>query len=253
MRIALGIEYDGSGFHGWQRQAHQPHTIQAHLEAALSTIAGQPISTICAGRTDAGVSASNQVVHFDTSVNRVQKAWVYGGNQQLPPQIRIKWAAVVDETFHARFSAVSRTYRYVIYQDFYCPPLLYQKVTFHPYPLNAPKMAEAAQYFLGEQDFSSFRGRGCQSFSPWRCVKKFLVKQKGKFFIFEVTANAFLHHMVRNMIGTLMRVGEGKKEPQWIEAVLKACDRTEAGKTAPPEGLCLIRVTYPSSFSLRNT
>lgn len=251
MRVALGIEYDGSAFHGWQRQPHHAHTIQEYLEKALSEIANSPIATICAGRTDAGVSACGQVVHFDTPVKRIEKAWVYGGNQKLPPQIRIQWAKEMDESFHARFSALSRTYRYVIYNDFYCPPILHKKVTFHPYPLNKDSMAKAAEYFIGEQDFSSFRGRGCQSHSTQRCVKKFTVKQKGKFFILEVTANAFLHHMVRNMVGTLMVVGEGKKEPAWIQSVLAARDRTKADKTASPDGLYLVKVKYPKELSIK--
>lgn len=247
MRLALGVEYLGGSFAGWQRQDNQS-TIQESLENALSKVADQPIQTICAGRTDAGVHAVGQVVHFDTSQNRPLHAWLIGTNTYLPKTIAIQWVKIVDENFHARFSAEARSYRYFIYNAPIASALMRSHVTWYRRPLDEHTMHQAAQYLLGEQDFSSFRSSQCESHSPMRCVESILVRRSGPFVVIEVIANAFLHHMVRNIVGVLLQVGCGDASHEWVKEVLLARDRRVAGKTAPPEGLYLYQVRYPDVY-----
>lgn len=247
MKIALGIEYNGHGFHGWQQQGHC-ETVQGALEHALSRIANQPITLFCAGRTDAGVHAIGQVAHFETNVIRDLRAWCQGTNSHLPEGIAVKWVQSVDNHFHARFSAVSRRYRYIIYNHPARPALLAHRVTWNYDVLNLATMQAAGQYLIGEHDFSSFRSSACESKSPMREVQSFSVYRQGDFIIIEIQANAFLHHMVRNIVGVIIRIGRGLKEPEWMQELLLIKDRKQAAETAPASGLYLIRVEYPSPY-----
>ncbi len=252
MRIALGIEYDGQPYHGWQAQSGLI-TVQGCLEEALTTVADKPIQVICAGRTDAGVHATGQVVHFDTEVIRSVRAWLLGTNANLPPTIAVRWAQEVDEQFHARFSALSRRYRYIIYNCAVRSAVLASRVTWYYYPLDIERMQNAANYLLGEQDFSSFRSSQCQAKSPMRKVTSVEVIHQGDMVIIEIEANAFLHHMVRNIAGTLMRIGSGLASPQWMQEVLQAKDRRQASETADAKGLYLTEVRYPEPYSFPQT
>jgi tRNA pseudouridine38-40 synthase len=247
--MALGIEYDGSAFSGWQRQQSVP-TVQEWVETALSRVADQPITVCCAGRTDAGVHAVLQVVHFETSASRLDRAWVWGTNTHLPPSIRVLWAKEVAPDFDARRSALSRSYHYFIYNTPIRPALLRSQVTWCYRPLDAERMHEAAQVWLGEHDFSSFRAASCQSRSPIRRVTRVGIERWGPLLRFSVTANAFLHHMVRNMAGVLMEIGAGRADTDWTKEVLAARARISAGMTAPPNGLYLVSVAYPDRFGL---
>lgn len=247
MRIALGVEYNGSGFYGWQAQRGLA-TIQATLEEALGKVANEPVQLVCAGRTDANVHATGQVVHFDTGAKRHVDAWIWGTNAHLPPSIVVRWARQVDYRFHARFKATARRYRYIIFNHPIRPAILSSKASWHYYPLNIDSMREAGKYLIGEQDFSSFRSSQCNSNSPMRCVTEFTIARQGDFVLFEIEANAFLHHMVRNIAGTLMKIGSGAKEPAWMQEVLLAKSRRMAARTAPPDGLYLTRVSYPEPY-----
>jgi tRNA pseudouridine38-40 synthase len=252
MRIALGIEYDGSQFHGWQKQPNC-RTVQNVLEAVLSRIANQPVHVVCAGRTDTGVSAVGQVVHFDTSAKRNIRAWVYGSNSDLPQDVCVRWAQPVPDDFSARYSAMTRSYRYLIYNNPIRPSLLCRQVTWQYRPLDVEKMAQAAKVLEGEHDFSSFRAIECQAKSPVRNIKSLTVTRRDDLVIIDITANAFLHHMVRNIAGVLMTIGHGKRPVDWIDHVLAAQDRTQGAETAPAYGLQLQHVTYPDEFKLPNT
>ncbi len=249
MRICLGISYNGSQFHGWQHQAGL-RTIQQELEIALSRIANAPVSIQGAGRTDAGVHASGQVVHFDTEVERSLLAWQIGTNRYLPPDIAVQWAKETLPDFHARFSARARTYRYRIFNHPVKPVFNRDSATWVPQFLDANAMQQAGQYLLGEHDFSSFRASECQSVSPMRNVQALWVKRHENWISLEITANAFLHHMVRNIVGVLLAVGKHKKPAGWVGEVLKARDRTLAAATAPPQGLCLVKVSYPQEYDI---
>lgn len=249
MRIALGIEYDGCGFKGWQSQLNLP-TVQAHVEKAVSRIANQPILLQCAGRTDAGVHAVEQVVHFECDAKRDLKAWTHGVNSYLPSTIAIKWAKEVPADFHARFSAFARTYRYLIYNHRTRPALFINKVCWRYEKFNIEAMQLAASYLLGENDFSSFRSSQCEASTPMRCIYSIMVRQDNNFIIIDIKANAFLHHMVRNIVGVLIRIGRGLSPPSWMDGVLKAKDRREAAETAFPGGLYLLKVDYPSQYNL---
>ncbi len=242
-RIALGIEYDGCGYHGWQIQPTQ-NTVEGQVTRALSKIANTPIKITCAGRTDVGVHALGQVVHFDTDVERPLDAWVRGTNSFLPPDIAIQWAREVPVTFHARFSAKSRSYRYVIYNVPTRSALYARQTTWHRKPLNHHLMKEAAHYFIGTHDFSALRDADCQAKSPVRTVTQLDIDRDGDFITVHITANAFLHHMVRNVIGVLLPIGEGIQPPAWAKAVLTSVDRKQAGITAPSQGLTLMTVAY---------
>lgn len=247
MRIALGIDYNGHDFYGWQAQENLP-TIQGCLQKALSQIADEPIETFCAGRTDAGVHALGQVVHFDTNAERNLLAWIMGVNSHLPPAIAVRWAQPVDDDFHARFTAVARCYRYVIYNQSIRSAHMDRRASWYFYPLDAEKMHAAGQAFLGEQDFSSVRAAECESKTPIRNVHYLKVTRQGDFVVIEVKANAFLHHMVRNMVGVLLKIGSGSRPVEWVHDVLAARDRTKAAETAKPTGLYFQQVFYPEKY-----
>jgi len=249
MRFALGVEYDGAAFHGWQIQ-EDVRTVQECLERALSRVAAHPVTVQCAGRTDAGVHATGQVVHFDTRASREPRAWVLGGNVNLPGDVSIAWAVPVAETFHARYSATGRTYRYVILNRTARAALLGDRAVWVHRPLDAERMHAAAQVLVGEHDFSSYRALGCQAKSPVRRVTRLEVRRRGELVVIEVSANAFLHHMVRNIAGVLMAIGRGDRPPGWAGEVLERRDRSRGGVTAPGEGLYLVRVEYPQAFGL---
>lgn len=250
MRIALGVEYDGSHFYGWQKQKHQTETVQEHLERALSRVADHPVAVVCAGRTDTGVHGVGQVVHFDTSSERNEKGWVFGCNTNLPDSISVRWATPVSEEFHARFSARARAYRYVIYNHPVRPALGIRHLTWNFRPLDLAKMQQGARYLLGEHDFSSFQAQGCQAKSPVRTIQHLELYQRGDLMVLDIQANAFLQHMVRNIAGVLMAVGSGKEPVSWVEDVLAHRNRTLGGVTAPPYGLYFMRVDYPQQFEL---
>ncbi|MDH5570446.1 MAG: tRNA pseudouridine(38-40) synthase TruA [Gammaproteobacteria bacterium] len=249
MRIALGIEYDGSPYCGWQIQDGSV-TVQGFLEKALSKVANHPVRVICAGRTDTGVHGIGQVVHFDTTADRSEYSWIRGTNANLPDTISVTWAKPVSEEFHARFAARRRHYRYVIYNRPIRPGYLSKFVVWEYRPLNEERMAVAAKYLLGEHDFSSYRALGCQAKSPVRTIYKLSVTRKGQFVFLDLEANAFLHHMVRNIAGVLMSIGAGEKEPGWAKEVLQYKDRTLGGVTALPGGLYFMRIDYDRKFDL---
>lgn len=250
-RIALGIEYDGADYSGWQKQkSPQQETIQQYVETALCKIADHDVVVTCAGRTDAGVHATCQVIHFDCEIDRGAKAWTEGVNSLLPKSIRALWSKAQTEDFHARFSATARRYFYVIYCRDIESAMLTGRASYTRRELDAEAMHEASQYLLGERDFSSFRAAGCQSKTAMRNVMHANVYRKGSFLIFDVKANAFLQHMVRNMMGSLLLVGRGEKEPAWIGELLSLKDRTVAASTAAPDGLYLVDVEYPERFEL---
>lgn len=248
-RIALGIEYDGAQHYGWQRQREVP-SVQEHLEKALSTVANTPIEVQCAGRTDAGVHATGQVVHFDCEAARPLKAWTMGVNANLPSSVAVKWCVHVSDDFNARFSATGRRYRYVIYNHKMRPAILEQGITHIHRPLNEQLMHEAAQALLGEQDFSAFRAALCQSKTPFRNVTNVTVSRHGAFVVVDISANAFLHHMVRNIVGSLVEIGSGHQPVDWIATLLAGRDRTLSAATAKPNGLYLVKVDYPDAFGL---
>lgn len=250
-RIALGVEYNGAAFYGWQRQlSPELPTVQGFLEQALARVANHTVDIKCAGRTDAGVHASGQVVHFDAEIDRGEKAWVMGTNTHLPPEIRVQWARTVDDSFHARHSALSRRYRYVIYDNPVKPTVLVGQLTHVRRPLNIEAMHDAAQHLVGEHDFSAFRAAGCQANSPNREIRFIRLYRQNRFIVLEVEANAFLQHMVRNITGTLLEVGSGKQPGEWVRDVLETRDRKQGGDTARPDGLFLVNVEYPESCGL---
>ncbi|MBA3660568.1 MAG: tRNA pseudouridine(38-40) synthase TruA [Gammaproteobacteria bacterium] len=247
MRIALGIEYNGSGFYGWQVQQDLV-TVQRTLELALAKIANEPVLLHCAGRTDSNVHATSQVVHFDTQAKRHIDAWIWGTNSHLPAAIAVRWAKAVDYQFHARFSATSRRYRYIIYNHPIRSATLANRVAWHYYPLDVEPMRLAGSYLLGEQDFSSFRSSKCGSKTPKRNITDFSIARTNDFILLEIEANAFLHHMVRNIAGVLMKIGRGEKDPSWMKEVIEARNRRLAADTAAAEGLYLINVAYPEKY-----
>ena len=250
-RIALGIEYDGREFSGWQKQAApELPTVQAAVESALASVADHPVSLICAGRTDTGVHATGQVVHFDCATDRGAKAWIRGTNSQLPYAVRVTWAKTVSSEFHARFSALSRRYLYVLYVNPVAPAIGAGQVTHVTTPLNVAAMHEAAQFLLGEQDFSAFQAAGCQSATPFRNVYWLKVQQHREFIVVDIQANAFLQHMVRNIVGMLLEVGQGRQPADWAQALMQQRDRKLGAMTAPAAGLYLVDVQYPASFAL---
>jgi tRNA pseudouridine38-40 synthase len=249
MRWALGIEYDGSDFLGWQSQVQQP-TVQDTLELALAKVADHELTVICAGRTDTGVHARCQVVHFDTASARTARAWVLGTNSLLPANVVVRWAVPAAETFHARYSALSRRYRYTVLNRAIRPALGARTLSWERLPLDAARMQSAAQVLLGEHDFTSYRTVACQSKTPVRRIDEIRIWREHEFVHFEFRANAFLHHMVRNLVGSLMLVGRGEQPENWIAGVLAARDRTRAGPTAPAQGLVFIGPLYPRSFGL---
>jgi tRNA pseudouridine38-40 synthase len=249
MRSALGVEYDGSDFSGWESQPRQ-RTVQSTLESALSSVADAPVKTICAGRTDAGVHALAQVVHFDSHAERADHEWVLGANSNLPGDVSVRWAHPVAEDFHARYSALCRHYRYVIQNRRERPALLRRRAAWERVPLDTAPMQAAGAHLLGEHDFSSFRAAGCQASRPVRTVMSLDVSRQGSLVFIDIAANAFLQHMVRNIAGVLMEIGAGKREPGWAKELLAQRDRTLGAMTAPPEGLYLSRIDYPPAAGL---
>lgn len=249
-RISLGVEYQGSGFYGFQAQKFTDNTIQGHLHRALSTVADEPITLVCAGRTDAGVHATGQVVHFDTLSRRPDKAWTRGVNALLPDGISIQWCRHAGPGFHARFSARTRTYRYLICNSDYRPAIMARQVTWQKRPLNLPDMVTASRHLMGEQDFSAFRAAQCQARHAVRRIDSLRFAEAAGLIVMEVTANAFLHHMVRNIVGALFAVGCGDKPVDWVAEVLASRNRNLNAATAPATGLYLVAVDYPPEFSL---
>lgn len=248
-RVALGISYDGSAWYGWQRQPVLP-SVQSELENALLKFVGQPVAVCCAGRTDRGVHALNQVVHLDPPVKRSAKAWVSGLNAFLPSSISVQWAQEVDENFHARFSARERTYFYVLREASVRSPLLDGKVGWVFRPLDLERMRRAAELFVGTHDFSSFRSTDCQAKSPVREIYTIDIQQSGSFYVFRFVANAFLHHMVRNLMGTLLYVGYGRLDASDIPTLIERRDRQYAPPTFAPDGLYLAGVKYEEAVQL---
>lgn len=252
MRIALGVEYLGTNYSGWQNQVNYPHvpTVQGQVDKAISLIANHPVTTICAGRTDAGVHACGQVVHCDVAVVRSQREWVFGCNRHLPADVRVLWMQNVPDEFSARNSAVSRHYKYVIYNGHIRPSLLHNYVGWYYGVLEVEKMDVAAQAWVGTHDFSSFRAAGCQSRSPKRSVASITVKRSGDMVFIDIVADAFLYHMVRNMVGVLLQIGSKRKSIDWAQEVLLAKNRTKASITASPHGLYLATVMYPDALQI---
>ena len=245
MRYVMGVEYDGTNYYGFQSQDNpQLETIQQKLEEAISSVADHNISIIPAGRTDAGVHATNQVIHFDTDAIREDHAWLMGVNTNLPKDISVKWINRVADDFHARYSAKYRKYQYFIFNSPVRSALWHQKATVIYTSLDEKKMHVAAQSFIGEHDFTSFRSAQCQSKTAMRNIHHIKIERMGLFVLVEIQANAFLHHMVRNIVGVLLEIGAGKKDIKWAKEVLEIKNRKYAGVTAPPDGLYLVEVGY---------
>jgi len=249
MKYALGIEYEGTSYYGWQTQKTAP-SIQTTLQQALGKVSLTPMEVHGAGRTDRGVHVTHQILHFETEALREEKAWVMGTNTHLPRDIRILWAREVPSTFHARFSALSRRYHYLIYNHPVASAPFFRNATWHYHPLRVDLMNEALGFLTGEHDFSSFRAAGCQAKHGVREIFSASVKRKGAFLVVEIHGNAFLHHMVRNIVGALLKVGREEQPPQWLKTLLEKKDRKAGGITAPPQGLYLTEVQYPLEFSI---
>ncbi|MCG6875138.1 MAG: tRNA pseudouridine(38-40) synthase TruA [Betaproteobacteria bacterium] len=249
MKVAIGVTYDGGPFEGWQSQA-SGRTVQDHLERALTTVASSPVRLVAAGRTDAGVHALGQVAHFETEVERPLQAWVRGANSALPAAIAVQWAQHVPDAFSARYSATARTYRYLLYCHPVRPAVLAGRVGWYHLPLDLEAMQTAGRLLLGEHDFSAFRSIECQAKSPVRNLRRLGVAQRGPYFVFDFTADAFLHHMVRNIVGCLVYVGKGRHAPDWMADVLASRDRSRAAPTFGPAGLYLAEVRYGPEWNL---
>ncbi|GAA6153188.1 tRNA pseudouridine(38-40) synthase TruA [Pseudoteredinibacter isoporae] len=251
IRYGAIVEYNGAAYRGFQQQNHDPKTVQAELQHALSVVAAEPVSLVCAGRTDAGVHATSQVIHFDSRAVRPSKAWVQGVNTAMARDIRVRWAAEMPAQFHARFSANARSYRYLISDQAVSPGLLRDQLTWSKFPLDLDRMQQAAQCLVGEHDFSSFRAAQCQAKNPLRKVQQIqFFRLHGGLIVMEIRANAFLHHMVRNIVGVLMAIGSGQKDVPWAGEVLAARDRSAASVTAPANGLYFVAAHYPEEFVL---
>jgi tRNA pseudouridine38-40 synthase len=249
MRVALGIEYDGTSYNGWQRQK-TGLGVQQRVEEALSVVANHPVEVICAGRTDTGVHATDQVVHFDTDSERSERGWLLGANTNLPDDINVSWVALVADDFHARFSATSRSYRYLILNRLQRSALHRHRAWWVYEPLDAERMHEAAQRLLGEHDFSAFRAAGCQANTAVRNMTHISIGRDGDWITLDVTANAFLQHMVRNIMGTVVTVGLGEERVEWVTEVLESRDRKAGGIAAPAHGLTLAGVEYPAALGV---
>lgn len=248
-RWAAAVEYDGARYAGWQAQQHA-NSVQAELQAALSRVADHPVEVVAAGRTDAGVHGYFQVVHFDSRASRSGYAWLLGSNSGLPADIALRWVQPVRSDFHARHSARSRAYRYLIHNARHRSALLAGRAAWVTWALDADAMHAAAQVLVGELDFSAFRDSECQSRSPMRQVQHLAVSRHGDLVVLDIRANAFLHHMVRNIAGTLMQVGGGRRTPEWVAQVLASRQRTQAGMNAPACGLYFVDVEYPAEFGI---
>ena len=249
MRIALGVEYDGSAFMGWQRLSHGP-SVQQVVEQALSRVADHPVNVICAGRTDSGVHALGQVVHFDSCAERPLHAWTLGGNRHLPATVSLLWARRMPDDFHARYRALQRSYRYTLLNRSARPALEARRVAWIRQPLDAGRMHQAAQSLVGEHDFSSFRAAGCQARTPVREIRHIAVFRRGDRILLEVVGNAFLHHMVRNIVGALIPVGTGDRPVEWLADLLQLRDRRRGGVTAPAHGLVFLGPDYGAEYGL---
>jgi tRNA pseudouridine38-40 synthase len=249
VRYALGIEYRGTGYCGWQRQPHCD-SVQQNVESALSYVANHRLELTCAGRTDSGVHAVEQVAHFDSSADRSERAWMLGANCRLPRDIRIKWVVPVASDFHARFAAKARSYRYIIMNAAVPSALFYDLAAWEFRPLDHEAMNDCAQLLLGEHDFSSFRAVGCQSKTANRNIHQISVSRRGEMVYLDVEANAFLYHMVRNIAGSLLAVGKGEQDSEWFRDVFDARDRDLAAPTAMAAGLYFVRATYADQYML---
>jgi tRNA pseudouridine38-40 synthase len=244
MRIAIGIEYDGTAYNGWQRQK-TGIGVQQRVEEAIAAVADEPVEVVCAGRTDTGVHATGQVAHFDTSSHRSKRGWLLGANSLLPDDIVVTRVDAVSDDFHARYTATARRYRYRILNRLVRSALERHRAWWVHQPLDADRMQAAATTLIGEHDFSAFRAAGCQASSPNREIRSFEVTRQGDLLHLDVVANAFLQHMVRNLTGTLVAIGSGERPVGWAAEVLGSRDRREAGVAAPPHGLTLVEVYYP--------
>jgi tRNA pseudouridine38-40 synthase len=249
MRFAVGVEYDGTAYAGWQTQ-QSARSVQQVTEAAFSSVAAEPVGLICAGRTDAGVHARWQVAHFDTNAERRTRAWLLGANSELPRDVSIAWVRPVPMHFHARYSAEARTYRYYILNRLTRSAFATHRAACIYKPLEHERMAEAATVLVGSHDFSAFRSSECQANSPIRRVEKLTVERQGDWITIEATANAYLHHMMRNIAGLLIAIGRGDAPPAWAMEVLEGRDRKRNAATAPAEGLYFWAVRYPAAFGL---
>ena len=249
-RYAASVQYDGSCYHGWQRLKVELPTIQAEIESALSKVANHIVKVVCAGRTDAGVHGCNQIIHFDSAAERSERDWTYGANANLPDTVAINWVKLVNDEFHARFSAQWRRYRYIIYNHPIRTSLLPKGFTWDYRPLDEVVMQKAANYLIGKHNFNSYRAVQCQAKNPERTITSLSISRQSRLLIIDIQANAFLHHMVRNIAGVLMTVGCGNREPGWVKTVLDARDRSKGGITAAPWGLYFIDVGYPQYFGL---
>ena len=249
MRIALGIEYDGTDFLGWQRLTHGD-SVQGAVESALSFVAAHPVEVTCAGRTDAGVHARCQVVHFDSDSQRSARAWTLGANSRLPPSVAVLWAQPVADDFHARYSARARRYRYRIVNRPVRAALEARQAAWERVPLDVDAMRVAVPALVGEHDFSAFRTVACQAKSASRTVREIAIARAGEDVTIEIEANAFLHHMVRNIVGSLLPIGRGEEQPEWLAELLRGRDRAKAGPTAPAAGLTFVGPRYPASWNL---
>ena len=246
-RFAMGVEYDGTAYCGWQRQPHAP-SVQALVEKAVSRVADHALQVVCAGRTDTGVHATGQVIHFETRADRTNRSWLLGTNANLPRDIRSQWVLPAETGFHARFSALARSYRYIILNQSLGSALWRDRVCWEHRQLDEHRMQKGACYLVGEHDFTSFRSLACQAKNPVRTIENLRVTRNGKYLTIDVVANAFLHHMVRTIAGALIAVGSGEKKPDWIQEVLECRDRKKSGVTAPASGLYLVGVRYPREF-----
>jgi tRNA pseudouridine38-40 synthase len=244
LRFVAAIEYDGTSYHGWQRQKDTRATVQEKVEDALSQVANEPIRVICAGRTDAGVHALEQIIHFDTEVERPERAWVFGTNSNLPHDISLRWIKAAPDDFHARFSAVAREYKYYIYNQPIRSALYRHTATWYCAPLDEERMQQAANKLIGEHDFSSFRAKSCQAHSPIRTIDFIHVTRQDDMLCINIKANAFLHHMVRNIAGVLMAIGSGKEPISWVDKLLEVKSREQGGVTALPNGLHFVKAFY---------
>lgn len=251
-RIALGLRYDGTDYHGWQIQ-ESLSTVQGAVEKALSAVANHPVHVTCAGRTDAGVHATAQTIHFDTGAHRSDYSWVFGANSNLAHSISVLWAKPVSADFHARYSATARRYRYILYNHEIRPGIVRKAVGWYYRPLDERLMVAGAKHLLGEHDFSSFRGSDCQAKTAVRTLHQIEIFRVRRMVVIEVQANAFLLHMVRNIVGVLLAIGAGQRSPEWARQVLEARDRTQGGMTISPTGLYLVEVNYPAEFQLPRT
>lgn len=249
IRYAVGIEYAGTDYSGWQKQDHAS-SVQQHLENAIGFVANHPVQLVCAGRTDAGVHAIEQVAHFETTAQRDNRAWLLGSNCRLPRDIRLKWVTPVEDEFHARFSALARSYRYIILNSDVPGALLHGKVSWEFRSLDAERMHQTAQILVGEHDFSAFRAAGCQAKSSSRNIHQINLSRQGDLIYLDIKANAFLYHMVRNIAGSLMAVGRGDRSREWFAEVFMGKDRKRADVTASAAGLYFLRAYYPDQFKL---